>query len=332
MNGASNHVLKVEGGTVALTQIRGIGATKKQWLAALGIYTVEALAQIEAEALKTQLNDLGYTVSRTEIDAWIQQAQAIALAPSQPEPASATADHSSTGAMPTWSTISSFQIEFQTRSMNEVNEQQILVQKLDDGVKRTWLYLSENELQTWMLEQIQPEFKQSFLSSELESRSATSAPVQDDSFNIEISHIQIYQPATMTAPITVEAANPFMTGTLVVDQPIALELRINRVDDKMARSTPLTFCTTYQAKHLATGAIIELGSTRMLVQPQAENLYSLRLPEAVLPQPGAYRLTVITSVAEHPAISASFKVPTLQLQGLAPARYQVSELQMSCGI
>jgi hypothetical protein len=331
MNGVSSGVVEAEGRTMELTQIRGIGATKKQWLAALGIHTVEALAQIDVEELKTQLKDSGYTVSRTEIDAWVQQAQAIVPDSFPQESVSETAAQPP-ASTPTWTTISSFQIEFQSRSIDGVAEQQIFVQKLDDKVSHTWFYVNENELQNWILEHIQPELKQSFLLKDKFTRSATSSPVQDELFNIEISHVHVYQPARITAPITVDRTNPFITGTLVVDQPIAVELVIKRVDSEIARSTPLTLYASCQAKHLATGAITELGSTRMTIQPNSENLYTLRLPEVVLQQPGAYRLLAVASIDDRPTISASFKVPMLQLQSLAPTPYQISEFQMSCGI
>jgi hypothetical protein len=70
-----------------LTNIRGIGTTRKQWFKSLGIYTIADLAHASADDIESQLKSNGRSLSRSELEEWIAQAQAqladLSLQPSE---------------------------------------------------------------------------------------------------------------------------------------------------------------------------------------------------------------------------------------------------------
>ncbi|MGD1857964.1 MAG: DUF4332 domain-containing protein [Leptolyngbyaceae cyanobacterium] len=61
----------------SLTQIEGIGKVKKQWLESIGVDTLQALAEANADEIVAQLSDAGHTAHASEVERWITQAQEL---------------------------------------------------------------------------------------------------------------------------------------------------------------------------------------------------------------------------------------------------------------
>lgn len=318
-----------------LTCIRGIGATKKQWLELLGIQTIETLALVTAEDLRTQLKDLGYTVSRSELEGWVQQAQALCPSVSAKQEFSTIEVLSETESS-SYSSTASFHINFQVCSNNGATEHQIIIQNLTTGHVKTWSKFEQNELQDWMLEALSEDIKTAILSGtsieppEIEEVASDSMTPDTASATIQITSIRIHQPELTQSSIVINQADPLAPGTLMVDSPIELELAVELIDSAIDPSLPLTYQIACQAKHLATGTMIDFGEAQ--VTQHSHHSCLLRLPGVVLQQPGAYRLIAFASLSGYPSVSTYFKVPGLQLQSSKPAAYLIDELQTSCGI
>ncbi|MDX2239136.1 MAG: hypothetical protein NW224_00455 [Leptolyngbyaceae cyanobacterium bins.302] len=322
-----------------LTDIRGIGTTKKQWLEALGISTVEALTQVTAEALKTQLKESGYTVSLSEIEGWLQQAQALTTL-SQVDPKSFLKEISTQSEIASWNTLASFQVDLQTCSTNGTLKQQIVIQNLDTGNTKIWSKVYSNELQQWILNQAGDDFSAEISSdsnllnaaSVVEETGSEKIESKPLSATIEISHIRIHQSEPTKTTIVIDQSNSLAEETLLANAPIDLELALNLVDGTIDQSTPITYHVTCQAKHLASGTLFDLGETHIATQADPVKPCTVHFSEVVLKQPGAYRLIAFAVLTEDPMVTASFKVPGLQVQSSAPANYAIEEIQMSCGI
>ncbi|HEY9834281.1 MAG TPA: hypothetical protein V6D26_27260 [Stenomitos sp.] len=64
-----------------LTRIKGIGITKQKWLRELlNIHTFQDLAKLSVDEVESRLKKQGHTVSKSEIQGWIAQSQALATA------------------------------------------------------------------------------------------------------------------------------------------------------------------------------------------------------------------------------------------------------------
>jgi hypothetical protein len=63
--------------TLELTQIRGIGLTRRKWLRAIAIHTLSDLAQTSVSELESQLRNTRHPVSRHEIERWVSQARML---------------------------------------------------------------------------------------------------------------------------------------------------------------------------------------------------------------------------------------------------------------
>lgn len=64
-----------------LTRIKGIGLVKQKWLRELfNIHTFQDLAKLSVDEVETRLKTQGHAVSKSEIEGWIAQSQALATA------------------------------------------------------------------------------------------------------------------------------------------------------------------------------------------------------------------------------------------------------------
>ncbi|HEY9612231.1 hypothetical protein [Allocoleopsis sp.] len=70
-----------------LTKIKGIGPVKQKWLKELfNIHTCQDLAQLSVDEVESRLKTQGHTVSKSEIEGWIAQSQALATAELSSQP------------------------------------------------------------------------------------------------------------------------------------------------------------------------------------------------------------------------------------------------------
>lgn len=317
-----------------LTCIRGIGATKKQWLESLGIGTIHALAQATIAELKEQLKEMGCTVSRSEVEGWVKQAQILtnysshetSLPEAEFSQELPKAIASDVAPLPTenWHTLTSFNIEVQTREIDGIRERRTLIQQLETEAIARWAGIAEEPLHQWMHER---------LSETLEATDGAIA-ASAEPISVDITAMRIFQAGLVNHPIVADKSDPLVASTLIAEEPLTVELTVGIAADAIANlaNKSITYHAKGQARHLATGAIIDLGETRITVHSQDAAKCTILLPQVTLQKPGAYRLLAFAAIENLASITGYFKIPMLQVQSNAPANYQMEDLPISCGI
>lgn len=313
--------------------IRGLGDAKRQWLNSVGICTIHDLAQASAKELAQQLKSLGYGISLGEVAGWVAQAQesqiegwiaqAQELAPSN-EPTSKpdVPDASITvSATQDWQAIASFAVEshnsfaveFQTRQIDGVTEQRTIVLHRETKQREVWPSIDQERLQQWILSQVKANLRQE--ATILETR-ATNAPIA-----VEISELQFFQIGGTHLPMIANRSHPLFPDALLAEKPFDLKLVIQLPEPVIAElaNQLIVLHISCQARHLATGKMIQLGETRMNAIGGTASTFSLWLRDMVLQRTGGYRLRLSATIENLPAaIPALFKVPILELASANP--------------
>lgn len=329
-----------------LTAIRGIGVTKRQWLEAVGICTVQDLAQLTADTLKAQLKAQGYAVARSDIERWIIQAQAWMDAPDLAESPAAIAEDvdrsvppetpslpaAEPGSVPSpapmsaptveWLPTASFAVEFQSCYGTAGTEYQAIVRSLTTGRTEIWQGYELGQLQPWLWQQLGLNGP---IASAVERQTPSVPPLP-----VEVTQLRIVQPGQTAQPLIADQAEPVFTGTLLADQPFWVEVTVDIPVTAIAELSTLLYRVGCQARHLASGTVCQLGEMQLSQPFSGGSTCVLVLPEARLQQPGAYRLQVAATIDNLPATTGYFKVPVLEVLSAAPAHYAVDAIALSC--
>ncbi|HIK18076.1 MAG TPA: hypothetical protein IGS53_22700 [Leptolyngbyaceae cyanobacterium M33_DOE_097] len=296
-----------------LSRIRGIGTAKQRWLQAIGITTIQALATTPTEAIAQQLAEKGYSASAEEIAAWVAKAQALLSAVSvppevvEPEVAQQKADSKSDG----WAAIASFNVEFQSRKVAETVEQRVIIRHHETNTTETLSEQNIHYLQQGLLERVQM--------SLIASNPAAQVP---QPLTVTITQVELVR-SRSAATMTATPEHRLFAEQIVANEPFELVATVEFSDlPAEGLNRPLICQLTAQARHLSGGSTIELGSVVKSLTLHDAMSYRFMLPEANLPQAGAYRLHLSFTVQNAPATVASFKIPLLSV-------YQASELSYS---
>lgn len=136
-----------------LTAIKGIGPAYQQLLQeSLGVYTYRELGAFSADELESRLKAEGRIVSRSDIEAWIKEAQELA----EDVEAGAADEANSPGGETEWKPFASFVVEFQVRESveDEDEERRTTVHHMEGDTDASWPDIESVELCRWMLGQI----------------------------------------------------------------------------------------------------------------------------------------------------------------------------------
>lgn len=308
-----------------LIMIRGIGATKKRWLEALGICTIADLAHASVDEIESQFKDSGRTVPRNEIEGWITQAQAlqaeVSLQPTQssstePEdeeecaicfsgscestqqPAELVEAIVEEVATP-WSAIASFAIEYQTRQVAERTEWRTVIRHMETDTVETWADTETELIQPWMRDRIKAALPQT---------EAEPAIVP------EITQLRMIQPDQIGQPMIADPTRPFFPDAVRRGEPFAMEVSMQLAG---LTATTLIKQVAYRAqcvaRNLSTGATVQLGDVTANVPLNNRSSCKALFPEVTLQQPGIYRLKVSVTLQDASDTAGYFKVPMLQV-------------------
>jgi hypothetical protein len=311
-----------------LTKIRGVGVTKKQWLKALGIRTLYELAGATVDAIDTQLKHQGRVVSRSEIEGWIAQAQAlVAEVGVQASPALLTAEtapfcrqeaEEEASLMPErsphyvpektasiamdladWQTLATFRLELQTRYGVGEAEQRVVIQHGETGATDMWAEIEGEQLQRWMLGQLQ---------SELPSEAGAAVA-------IAITQLRALKSHQSGTPMIADSTHRRFGDAIQVGELFSLEasIQFTGLEAVYLPKQQVVYRAQCFARHLASGTVISLGDRVLQASTKAGSAYTALFPEIVLEQPGAYRLQVMVALQNAPATMGLFKVPLLQV-------------------
>lgn len=316
-----------------LTNIRGIGTTRKQWLNALGIYTIADLAQFSADDIESRLKGEGRSLPRNELEEWISQAQAKTFASPSNSPlhngsldrggvrtnnnvqevdgsdqdmshqdgsdhcvntTNVRADH-----VVDWNSLASFRIDYQTRQAEGQPERQTTIHYLDTGTTAQWAGFDTSRIQPWIQEQVEETFSQ----AEPETLVVP-----------EITQLRVIQPSQSEQPLIADKTYPMFSSAIRSDELFVLEVSL-----QFPGLVPTDFSQSirYQvrcvAHEVATGTMVNLGEISAQVPFSDRSTYRVWLPELIFPHPGIYRLKISATLQNKLATSGYFKVPMLQV-------------------
>ena len=145
-----------------LTQIKGIGPARQQWLrASFHIRTFQDLAALTIDEIEAQLKAVGQIASRRHIDQWLVQAKQLLVAHDQTArqvAGSAESANTAAGTQPgkgDWKPFASFVVEFQTHTREgHIQEQRTKVHHIEGDTCAHWPGIETERLSWWMLEQM----------------------------------------------------------------------------------------------------------------------------------------------------------------------------------
>jgi hypothetical protein len=289
----------------------------------LGIRTIVDLAQLSSDTLKLQLKQAGYTLSSSEVEGWIAQAQALVSTLEQSTEANSAPTDPVVGgqALPIdWEVITSFKVDcrgsfavaLQSRQINGTTEQRTLIQHLETGKQETIAGVNQDKLQRWILNQ---------LSANLQIESPQIESSQDaEPIAVEITRLQFFQVSRSGQPMIANKSMPLFPDALVAEQPFSLEVTIqlpaatlNDLGNQL-----MILHAACEARHLASGQTIILGETRLNAIGGNTSGFTLLIPDMALEEIGNYRLRVTATIDNLPATPDLFKVPILELESANP--------------
>lgn len=306
-----------------LIKIRGIGTTRKQWLNALGIYTIADLAQFSADDIEFRLKGEGRSLPRSELEEWIIQAQTETLASSSDSslhngsPSNRgvrvknnvqdhdMSDHCFNSIKlkvdnaTDWSSLGSFRVDYQTRQAEGRSEQQTTIHYLDTGATAQWIGFETSCIQPWIQEQIEETFSQA---------------KPENLVVPKITQLRVIQPPHSEQPLIVDKTYPIFSGAIRSDELFVLEVSL-----QFPGLVPTDFCQSicYQVRCIAhevsTGTMANLGEISAQVPFSDRSTYRIWVPELMLSHPGIYRLKILVTLQNKLAASGYFKVPMLQV-------------------
>jgi hypothetical protein len=308
-----------------LTQIRGIGEARSRWLQeSLGIHSVQDLASQSIDQIQEKLKAASYGVARSEIEAWIAQAQRMVVKNLQPEVPDSLL---TTGQQePEWKTIAQFFVDFQVRQSNgSIQERRTKVHYMKDGREAIWPEFEGQRSGQWMLEQLevyQPMISTSTRPPETTAEPAVvEAPAQSRHaksgmplLSIKISEVWLSAKAAHGPTITFLEPQKLPSAPLNGNTPftIAISFTLTEPPPVEQAGTPVAYQAQFYAYNKTTGAQIHLGDSPLQWLLAGESLYTSRVQDASLP-PGIYRLQTLMILQTSPRTIEFLEVPLLQV-------------------
>lgn len=312
-----------------LTKIRGIGAAKKQWLAALSIRTVRELAHASADEIESGFRSEGHPACRSEIEAWIAQAQrlvaerslqrSVALSEKLPPAvetnapahtglavAAMAADNGRSEPESIWRSQASFTLAFQTRRLAGQIEQRAVLHHLETNTVETWSGSEPDQLQQWITARLSAQGPFPLSDAQL------GVP---PSIGLEVTQLRILPSRQRSVPMQVDKAHRLFPEPIVARELFGLEVSLGLAGVASTAIDPqqIVYQLQCQARHLATGVVLNLGETIVNVPFCDQASYKAMLSEMMLPEPGVYRLQVVVTLQNSSASPSCFKVPMLQV-------------------
>jgi hypothetical protein len=206
-----------------------------------------------------------------------------------------------------WHSIATFTVAFQTQQLEGHAEHRTTIYHLESDSTKTLPSFGTEQLQDWLLTQA----KVASLLTAISPESSVTSPT----LAVEITRLRVLQAGQTSLPMTADQTDPLFATSLATNVPFVLELAVTVAQTEIARLSNqlLIYAANAQARHLATGELIQLGSVEMSFLLGEKNTCMLMLPKATLQKAGAYRLQVCAEIKNLPSTPGYFKVPLLQL-------------------
>jgi hypothetical protein len=310
-----------------LTQIKGIGPARQKWFhEVLGVYMFREFAALSVGRVEKALKASNKIVSHSEVEYWIAEARGLAAqkeilpSPSQElERKAMVAKDAIRKLEAGWRDAGMFIVKHQARRTDrDEMETRILVQSINVEPNGTWqddlgkpTLVDGEHLYNWMLEQ-------NGTLPQLEPLTR-SEPVVD----VSVDPLCVRLDITQMRAINESGAEI----SFPIEHPSAGFQEMQKVETQFKLSTEFTlrgdsankitrgngeYYTSYYAKNHATGERLHLGDSDRNPLHAGQLNYMSVLDNVTL-APGAYRLSVITTLRGHQPLLSFLELPMIRV-------------------
>lgn len=292
-----------------LTEIRGIGSTRQQWLReSFDIHTYQDLAALSVDEIESRLRVDGQIPSRKAIETWVIQAQELAN-PVIGREVSPPAKQNG------WKPFASFVVEFQNRAGGPpTREYRTAVHYMEEDVGTYWSGIENGRLCQWMLDQIrdkmalEPE-KPVLRPAQLPEPS----PAETPRSNVKIGQVRLFQPPKSESPQIIDAGRSFQ-GMMKSGEPFAVEVDFELSGPAAAEITRQKI--KYDVKSYAYDRVknvrVDLSASGANTFEEGKVTYTFALPKATLGH-GDYRLWILVTPQTKLALPDFVEAQSLQV-------------------
>lgn len=302
--------------TSKLTDIKGIGDVRAEWLQEIAINTIPTLLSVPAQEIESRLKANGNSISHKEIQDW--QAQGRAMMPTNAVPEEIAkpkaVKKSSKGEK-----IASFVVEFQKISMDQGDLVQTLVHHMEGGnvgggKSKQWQGLAKSELCEWMTAQIDEKYLA--VNQEKTPPEPSPEPVVIKKQPImkptavTIAQIQAYQPPDTPDAVGIGLSGKMFSSHLKSNQPFVLAVDLEFGPTSNGAVIPYQIHGYATNRH--TGEVVQLTKTKDKIVNGSESKKTTRLPELSL-KSGIYRLQTWVTVHTEREVLDFWEIPLLQV-------------------
>lgn len=329
----------------SLTQIDGIGEAKQQWLQSIGIETVQDLAKADAGDIEHHLEAASHPTSHNVIVNWVSQAQRLleplggdelpledssseSPSPTSTQASSEETEQTTETVNPSesvsevetgedsenlekggdWEPFASFTVQFEAKQVGDKIQYQTSAHHVETNQTQTWSNLEEDNLQTWLRQQMADDVPTSAESTLAE------LPSSKTWFTPLVEEMRIYQPPSIRHPMEIYKPNLMFPSPVKGNVPFVLEIefRIQEQNDFSKIEQEVFYEAECYARSLKKGGILTLGHILPNpFNPQSKS-HIIRFPATSL-QAGIFRVQFLLNLRGVHAFPVFFEVPALQV-------------------
>ena len=252
----------------------------------------------------------------TESEQTAADASSESLPTAEEVEAESTAEERDTEAVKTdteeteeWQTFASFTVEFESKQIEDEIRYQTSVRHIETDRARAWSGIEEENLQSWLREQLAdaiPIMSASTAAASSKAKTRLTPLIED---------LRIYQPPSIKTPMGLYQPSRMFPSPIRSNLPFTLELqfRIQEQDVLAKTEEKVLYQVECYSRSLKKGGAFLLGQippTPLLSDQRGS--YTARFPTMNL-QSGIFRLQVLLNLQGINAFPAYFEIPALQV-------------------
>ena len=258
------------------------------------VRTYRDLANLSADEIQAKLKSDKKLVAKFKIEAWIEQAEDLALEPKK---------------QGDWEDYASFLVYFEAREVGGQVKKRIKVSHIEKDECEVWSKLTAEHF-LWMLEQA----GEGPFSKVTKTEPALKASDEATEAAVEVKQIRLYQPPGAKKPMTASNGKP-KTEKLRAGKPFALEVSFSLCGE--GAESVLKQGSEYLVRAVAsetnTKAGIDLGGSMPEPLIKGTYDYSVRMPEMTLGT-GLHRLWAVVSINAANTVPNFLEGPSVQVE------------------
>jgi predicted RecB family nuclease len=207
-----------------------------------------------------------------------------------------------------WEAFASFTVNFEVKQVRDKIQYQTSVRHIETDQTQTWPDLEEENLQTWLRQQIAdaiPTLAESIIAE---------PPASTTWFTPLVEELRIYQPPSGRNSMEIYKPNLMFPSPVKGNLPFVLEMefRIQEQETFSKIKQEVLYEAECYARSLKRGDIVSLGHIIPTVLDKQDEPYTVRFPAASL-QPGFFRLQFLLNLRGIHAFPVFFEIPAMQV-------------------